>query len=216
MRAVIGLIALLTALTACHGPSDRPARPASDRPSETRTVTFTTGNLTFPEVPPEVLDTFTPWIRLTGYFRLDSVLTEEEVKDRTELILGSIRRIRAGSFPPALNTPAVKSRLLRLETETRQLRWVLERGYREPRPDSLYRRMLYAYYHLAETMRARASKDENFAEIFEAKQQRDELLKEKLRRTDSLEAVERDSARLQAPLPDDKKAFPLNRANGGR
>jgi len=163
---------------------------------------YSPGNLEFPTVDETVLDTFESWRHLICYFDIEHPLTEEELKDKTELILNGVRKIQRQRFPPKLNTPAIRSRLLRLETEAAQLKWVLDRNYIQPRPDSLFVRMLYAYLYLAEQINAHAGEDENFAEIFEAKKLRDELLQKKQEQAlkrDTFNGVVNDG--LQNPRP---------------
>ncbi len=135
-----------------------------------------------PAVPESALDTFTSWKQLVGYFHIKDSITEEELKDRLELISGGLQRIKQRPFPVKLNKVEIKSRLLALENEVYQLRWVLKKEYVSPSPDSLFRRLLDAYAGLVIQIKQHSAEKENFEEIFKAKQERDSLLLEKLKK----------------------------------
>ncbi len=130
--------------------------------------------------PPEtVFDTFTRWKQLIGYFHLRDSVSEEELKDRLELVSGALQKIKQQAFPPRLNKVEIKSRLLLLENETHQLKWVLKNNYKHPDPDSLFVRWLQAYSGLSKQIDLQTGENENFEEIFKAKKERDSLLEER-------------------------------------
>ncbi len=125
---------------------------------------------------PAVVDTFQIWKQFFRYWELPSRISEDELRDRLELIQNALTHIRRTPFPPQLDTVDIKSRLAVVENETRQLRWVLDNHWDRPRPDSILRRWLKSYENLVGQINFFATQSEDFEAVFRAKQQRDSLL----------------------------------------
>ena len=182
----INWIIIIVFLFSCkNGPKETVVAPKEQK-TENEKI-FSTGNLEFPQVPETALDTFTDWKHLMHFFPGEKSFDREALKDKVDMLLNTIRKINVQIYPPRFNNDVIKSRMIRLQTETEQLKWVLDHEYEKPAPDSLFVRMLYAYYHLKEQMKQQVEKTQNFEEIFEAKKKRDEeLRKDSLKAHDSL------------------------------
>jgi len=174
MRLIIRVFLIILFITSCGNTAENKPKTAA---APMREKVYKPARYSYPSIPEKYLDTFGSWKQLMQYFVFDTLLTEEQLTDKTELILGTVRRINHQAFPPAFNNDVIKSRMTWLETETAQLDWVLKNDYDEPSPDSLFHRMQEAYYYLLYHMDRQTREEENFEEIFEAKRIRDSLLR---------------------------------------
>ena len=127
-------------------------------------------------VNPAVADTFQVWKQFFRYWELPSEISEDELRDRLELIQNALTRMRRSPMPPRLDTVDIQSRLALVENETRQLRWTLENHWDSPHPDSILRRWLESYENLSRQIEFFAAESEDFEAVFRAKQKRDRLL----------------------------------------
>ncbi len=127
-------------------------------------------------VNPAVADTFQVWKQFFRYWELPSEISEDELRDRLELIQNALTRMRRSPLPPRLDTVDIQSRLALVENETRQLRWTLDNHWDRPRPDSILHRWLDSYENLVHQINFFATGSEDFEAVFRAKQKRDSLL----------------------------------------
>ncbi len=126
----------------------------------------------------KVLDTFTLWRDLYRLLEINDSLNEEELKDKLELVHDKIIHIQRQKFPPRLDTADIKSRLLLLLNENRQLKWILEKKYVYPSPDSIFQRYITARNGLFRQINYLAADTVNYERIFKEKAQRDKAIEE--------------------------------------
>jgi len=168
---------LVTILWAC-APSDKKATSQPSVAVDGTPHVYDAGLKNFKPVPEAYLDTFSAWKQLFYHTDLDQPLQEEELKDKLEMMSALLRKINFRPYPERYDNPAVKSRMLLLETDVRQLQWILENEYRRPAPDSIFRRLGLHFARLNDLLIRQAENIGNFEEIFEAKRLRDERLRQ--------------------------------------
>ena len=128
---------------------------------------------------PGVIDTFQVWKQFFRYWDLPPQISGDELRDRVELIQNALTRMQRSPMPPKLDTVDIKSRLALVDNETRQLHWVLDNHWDDPRADSILHRWLESYTNLVHQINFFAGESEDFEEVFREKQKRDELLRRK-------------------------------------
>jgi hypothetical protein len=128
---------------------------------------------------PGVFDTLTYWKQLFRYFEIPDSLTREELRDRLELTLNTLQKIKQKPYPAGLDTVDIKSRMLLLENEALQLKWILKNDFTEPAPDSIFSRMIYFYNNLITKINNINAGKADFEEVFKQKMKRDSILQEK-------------------------------------
>jgi len=125
---------------------------------------------------PRLVDTFTVWQQFFRLWNLPDTVNQEELKDRLTLIDNALTRMNREKFPPKLDTVDVKSRLLYVTNETKQLRWVLDNDWDYPRTDSLLKRWTTSYENLLGTINALAADTIDFEKVFREKFRRDQWI----------------------------------------
>ncbi|GEM_PF-5645674 len=142
---------------------------------------FYPGKLPAP-AQPQVFDTFTYWKQFFRYWDFPDSINREELTDRVELIHNAMAHISKKPFPKPVDTVDIKSRFLRLQNETYQLKWILAENLIYPRPDSIFSRFTEAYTNLIHQINFFTGEKEDFITVFKEKTRRDSLLLEKFKR----------------------------------